>query len=107
MKMLELNGWDVGMSFSAALLLVIGGVLIGVALQLIGEVRVGWEFVLAAIAAVIGGYVGSEAFGTWGPAFEGLYLAPALIGAVVLGVVVDAATRYVTRGSYVHGPRPI
>jgi hypothetical protein len=37
---------------------------------------------------------------------EGLYLVPALIGAVILGVVVDAFLRYGTGGTYL-APRPI
>lgn len=108
--MLDLFGWDVGMSFAAALILILGALVVGVALQLIGSVRIGYEFGVTAIAAVVGGYLGSEAFGTLsttGPSFEGLYIVPAVIGGVVLGVVVDAAVRYVTRGSYVHSPRPI
>jgi uncharacterized membrane protein YeaQ/YmgE (transglycosylase-associated protein family) len=108
--MLELYGWEVGMDLTAALLLIGGAVVIGVAAQLIGEVRIGFEWIFTAIAALVGGYLGSEAFGTlstWGPVYEGLYVVPAIIGGVVLGVGVDAVTRYVTEGSYVHAPRQI
>ncbi len=65
---------------------------------------------MAAVAALIGGNIGSEALGTfstWGYAFEGLYVLPALIGGVVLGFVVDAIIRYFTQGSYVHHAQPI
>lgn len=107
---LVLFGWDTGMSFTAALLLIVGAVVIGVGAQLVGEVRIGWEFAVTGVAALVGGYLGSEAFGTlsaWGPAYDGLFIVPALIGALVLGIVVDAVTRYMTEGSYVHAPRPI
>ena len=108
--MLDLFGWDVGMSMLAALLLVVGALVIGVIPQFIGDVTVGWEWAGTALVALVGGYLGSEALGTlstWGPVFEGLYLLPALIGAVILGVVIDAVLRYLTKGSYVHSARPI
>ena len=108
--MLDLFGWDVGMSTLAAVLLVVGALVIGVIPQFIGDVTVGWEWAATAVAALVGGYLGSEALGTlstWGPVFEGLYIVPALIGAVVLGAVMDAALRYTTEGSYTHSARPI
>lgn len=108
--MLELFGWDIGMSALAAIILVAGAIVIGVLAHLIGEVRTGWEGPIVAVAALVGGYVGSEALGafsTWGFAFEGLYVLPALIGAVVLGAAVDIVVRYLTHGSYVHSPHPI
>ena len=108
--MLELYGWDVGMNLTAALLLIAGALVIGGGLQLIGDVRIGFEFVFTAIAGLVGGYLGSEALGTlstWGPVYEGLYIVPALIGGLVFGVVIDAVARFVTDGSYVHEPRPI
>ena len=108
--MLEVLGWDVGMSTYAAILLVLGAILLGVIAHIIGDVRTGWEGPVAAVAALIGGYLGSEAFGTfstWGVAFEGLYVLPALIGGLVLGFVVDALVRYATEGSYVSHPSPI
>jgi len=109
--MLDLLGWDVGMSLFAAILLIAGALLIGVLASFIGDVRVGWEWAVTAAAALVGGYVASEAFGgasTWGPVFEGLYIVPAAIGGVVLGVFVDAVSRYSTAGSYVrHEARPI
>ena len=108
--MLDLFGWDVGMSTLAALFLVVGAIAIGVLAQIIGDVRIGWEWAPTAVAALVGGYLGSEAFGsasTWGLAFEGLYIVPALIGGLILGVIVDAVTRFTTEGSYTHQARPI
>ncbi|HEX7172540.1 MAG TPA: hypothetical protein VF365_08035 [Candidatus Limnocylindria bacterium] len=108
--MLELFGWDVGMSGLAALLLVVGAVLLGAIPQFIGEPRVGYEFVFPMVGAMVGGWLGSEAFGTlstWGLEFEGLFVLPALIGGVILGGIVDIVARYLTGGSYTHEPRPI
>lgn len=108
--MLDLFGWDVGMSASAAILLVLGAMILGVITHFIGDVMTGWEGPVAALAALVGGWLGSEAFGTfstWGYAFEGLYVVPALIGGIVLGFVVDAIVRSLTQGSYAHHARPI
>lgn len=108
--MLDLLGWDVGMSTLAAVLLVVGAIVIGAIAHVVGELRTGVEGPIVAVAALVGGYLGSEAFGTystWGYAFEGLYVLPALIGAVVLAIVVDAIVLYLardTRGGYA---RPI
>ena len=108
--MLALFGWDVGMSGLAVILLVASAIVIGAIPLLIGEARTAWEWLATAAAVLVGGWLGSEAFGgisTFGPAFEGLYLVPALVGGIVLGSIVDAATRYVSGGTYTHAPRPI
>lgn len=108
--MLDLFGWDVGMSTIAALLLVLAALLIGVVSQYIGDVTVGFEWAGTGVAALVGGYLGSEAFGaasTWGPVFDGLYLLPAIIGALIVGFVIDAILRFSTEGTYVHRARPI
>ena len=108
--MLDLFGWDVGMSAYAAILLAAGAILIGVLVQFVGEVTTGWEGPIAAVATLVGAYIGSEALGTfstWGYAFEGLYVLPAAIGGVVLGFTIDAIVRYSTQGSYVRHSRPV
>ena len=108
--MIDFFGWSVGMGWMCLLLLVGGAILIGAIAQYIGETRTGYEWLVAAVAALAGGWIASEAFGTLstsGPAVEGLYIVPALIGAVVLGGLVDVMVRTVTGGSYVHHPRPI
>lgn len=108
--MLEILGWNIGMSGLAALALVAGALVLGVIAQFIGDVRVGWEWVAVSAAALVGGYLGSEGLAglsTWGPEFEGLYVLPALIGAVIIGGIVDLAVRYMTEGAYTRHARPI
>jgi hypothetical protein len=108
--MLVLFGWNIGMSGLAVVMLVGGALLIGLIAQIVGETRTGWEWLIAAAGALVGGWLGSEAFGTastWGPVFDSLYMLPALVGGVVLGGVADIFIRTVTGGSYVHHARPI
>ena len=111
MEMLEVIGWDTGMSGLAALLLIVGALLLGAVPQLIGESKFGvFEWLITSVAVLVGGWLGSEAFGeysTWGYAFEGLYVWPALIGGVVLGVITDVIVRFSTGGTYTHEPRPV
>lgn len=107
--MLELFGWNVGMTLAAASLVVLGALVIGAIAQYIGRTTVGYEWVFTALGAVVGGWLGSEAFGTlstWGPAFDGLFILPALIGGLVVGGVVDGLVRLSTGGTFLE-PRPI
>jgi uncharacterized membrane protein YeaQ/YmgE (transglycosylase-associated protein family) len=110
METLNLFGWDVGMTAWAVVALIAGAVIIGIVLQYIGDVTNGYEWSVAGLAAIVGGWVGSEALAglsTWGYEWEGMFIFPAIIGAVVLAIVVDLAVRYATGGSLVHHPRPI
>jgi hypothetical protein len=108
--MLNLFGWDVGMSGLAVILLVAGALIVGAIPLFIGEARTGYEWLSTAAAVLAGGWLGSEAFGgisTFGPVFDGLDLVTALVGGVLLGAVADVAVRYVTGGTYTHEARPI
>jgi uncharacterized membrane protein YeaQ/YmgE (transglycosylase-associated protein family) len=108
--MVELLGWDVGMGWLAITTLIAAALVIGIVAQVIGETATGWEWAPVGLGALIGGWIGSEALAgasTWGPVFEGMYLLPALIGALVLGAVVDLVVRYATGGHYLPAPRPI
>jgi hypothetical protein len=102
--------WHIGMSAIAAVLLIVGAAVIGAVSQFVGEPRIGYEWVFTAVAVLIGGWLGSEAFGaasTWGLEFEGLFVLPAIIGGVILGTAIDVIVRYVSGGSFTHEPRPI
>jgi len=83
--------------------LIVGALVFGVIAQLVGETRSGFEWLGDAIGFGIGALVASEfivAFQTVGPVWDGVALVPALIGGLVLGVVVEVATRYLTGGTY-------
>ena len=87
------------------LLLIGGALVVGVVLQAIGEPGTGWDWLVVAIAAAIGGLVASEfvvAFQEAGPVWDGLALVPALLGGLVVGIVVDAITRFSLGGRYLH-----
>lgn len=108
--MVDLYGWDVGMTGAAVALLFMAAIVIGAVVQNIGKASFDYEWVLTAVAAFIGGWLGSEALGaasTWGPEWQGMYLVPALIGAVVLSGLVAVALRYINGGTQVSNPRPI
>jgi uncharacterized membrane protein YeaQ/YmgE (transglycosylase-associated protein family) len=87
----------------AWIVLIVGALLFGVLAQYVGETRTGYEWLVVAFAAFIGAIAASEFLIGWRsfePVFDGLALVPALVGGLVVGVVVEVATRYVTGGSY-------
>ena len=95
---LGLGGW---------MLLIVGALLFGVIAQFVGETRTGYEWLGDAIAAGIGALVASEfivALQSTGPVWDGLALVPALAGAVVVGMIVEIVTRYMTGGTYFGRP---
>lgn len=87
-----------------------GGILIalaalgfGVVAQFIGETRTGYEWLVDGIAFAIGAVFASEFITAWRafePVWDGVALVPALIGGLVVGVVVEVATRMITGGTY-------
>ena len=86
---------------------IVGALVFGVIAQLIGETRTGYEWLIDAIAAGFGAIVASEFIVAWqsyGPMFDGLAIVPALIGGLVVGGIVEVATRLVTGGHYVPAP---
>lgn len=87
-------------------ILIVGALAFGVIAQFVGETRTGYEWLVDAIAAGIGALVASEFILAWqatGPVFDGLALVPALIGGLLVGIVVEVLTRFVTGGTYTHG----
>ena len=78
------------------IVLIVGALLFGGIAQFVGEPGSGFEWLGDAIGFGIGALVASEfivAFQAVGPVFDGLALVPALVGGLVLGVVVEVATR--------------
>jgi hypothetical protein len=95
------------LGIGGAILLIVGALVFGVVAQNVGEARTGYEWLVDAIAAGFGALVASEfivAFRDVGPVWDGLALVPALIGGLVLGLIVEVATRYMTHGTYAHRP---
>jgi uncharacterized membrane protein YeaQ/YmgE (transglycosylase-associated protein family) len=95
---LGLGGWIV---------LIVAAVVFGAVVQFVGEPRTGLEWLAVAIAAGIGALAASEFIVSWRsfePVFDGLALVPALIGGLVIGLVVEVATRYLTGGTYTGRP---
>jgi uncharacterized membrane protein YeaQ/YmgE (transglycosylase-associated protein family) len=86
----------------------IGAALVfGVVAQLIGETRTGYEWLVDAIAFGIGALVASEFIvgaRTFEPVWDGLALVPALAGGLIVGTVVEVATRFLTGGHYTGHP---
>ena len=97
---LGLGGW---------ILLIVASVVFGAIAQFVGETRTGWEGAVDAVAFGIGALIGSEfivAMQAYGPVWDGLALVPALVGGLIVGLIVEVSTRYVTHGTYVHHATP-
>jgi uncharacterized membrane protein YeaQ/YmgE (transglycosylase-associated protein family) len=101
------------MEFSIALgvfgwlALAVGALIFGGIAQFVGDTRTGYEWLIDGVAAGFGALVASEfivAWQTFEPVWDGLALVPALIGGLVVGIVVEVATRYLTGGTYATRP---
>jgi uncharacterized membrane protein YeaQ/YmgE (transglycosylase-associated protein family) len=93
----------IGLGLGGWLVLIFGALVFGAAAQMVGEPRAGFEWLGDAIAAGVGALAASELIGAWRalePTWDGLALMPALLGGVVVGLIVELATRYFTGGSY-------
>ena len=81
-------------------ILVAGAIVLGLLGQALRG-RVGYEGILTAIGAGVGGYIASEyslgGLGQWGYTYSGLALFPALIGAVIVAVIVEAVIYFAER----------
>ena len=89
----------------AWIVVIVAALIFGVLAQYIGEARTGYEWLVDAIGFGVGAIVASEFVIAWQkfePVYDGLALVPALIGGLVVGAIVEVATRYVTGGSYSH-----
>jgi uncharacterized membrane protein YeaQ/YmgE (transglycosylase-associated protein family) len=91
-------------------LVIAGAVIFGFIAQYIGETRTGYEWLVDGVAAVLGALIGSEflvSMRTFEPVYDGLAIVPAIVGGLVLGVVVEIATRYMTGGKYTTRPMAV
>jgi uncharacterized membrane protein YeaQ/YmgE (transglycosylase-associated protein family) len=95
---LTVGGW---------ILLVVASVVFGGVAQFIGTPRTVFEWLIDAVAFAFGAIIASEfivGLQTFGPVWEGLAIVPALIGGLVLGLIVEVATRALTHGTYAQRP---
>src|SRR4029078_9595125 len=97
----------IGLGLGGWIVLIVGALAFGCVAHLVGETRTGFEWLGDAIAAGIGALFASEfvlAWRTFEPTWDGLALVPALLGGIVVGLVVEVATRYLTGGTYTGRP---
>jgi uncharacterized membrane protein YeaQ/YmgE (transglycosylase-associated protein family) len=97
----------IGLGLGGWVVLIVGALVFGAVAQIVGETRTGFEWLVDAIAAGIGALFASEfivAWRTFEPTWDGLALVPALLGGIVVGLVVEVATRYLTGGTYTGRP---
>lgn len=80
------------MGVTAWMVLLIGAVVLGVLEQALSQAmgvsKSAYEWLVTAIGAAIGGVVGSGGLGAvsaWGPTLDGMYILPALFGAIIVG----------------------
>ncbi|HSL77261.1 MAG TPA: hypothetical protein VK867_09960 [Candidatus Limnocylindrales bacterium] len=99
--------FSIDLALGGALVLVIGAIAFGIVAQFVGQTRTGYEWLVVAVAAALGALVASEFIVDWRafePVWEGLALVPALIGGLVVGLLVEVATRFMTGGTYTGRP---
>jgi uncharacterized membrane protein YeaQ/YmgE (transglycosylase-associated protein family) len=97
----------IGLGLGGWVLLIVGALVFGAIAQFVGETRTGFEWTVDAIAAGIGALAASEFIVAWrtvDPVWDGLALIPALAGGLVVGLVIELATRFTTGGTYRHRP---
>lgn len=88
--------------------IVVIALVVGVAVQYLLRSSHRYEWLTIAVAATFGAYFASETLVTaegksatsvlagitsWGPSFDGLFIVPAIIGAVILAIVADLGVR--------------
>jgi uncharacterized membrane protein YeaQ/YmgE (transglycosylase-associated protein family) len=95
--------FSIALGFLGWMALAAGALLFGVIAQSIGETRTGYEWLVDSVGAGLGALVASEfvvAWRTFGPVWDGLAIVPAVIGGLVVGLIVEVATRFMTGGTY-------
>lgn len=100
----------INMGWAAGAVVVIVALVFGVLAQFIGEARTGYEWLADAIAFAVGAVVASEFIIAWravDPVWDGLALLPAIGGGLLVGVIVEVATRYLTGGTYTGASRHV
>ena len=97
----------ISLGIGGGILLILGALVFGAVAQFVGETRTGYEWLVDAIAAGIAALAASEFVVGWRtiePVWDGLAIVPALIGGLLVGLVIEVATRYMTGGTYFGRP---
>lgn len=90
------------MGFTALLGIIVVAILAGLAVQYLTKSSLRYEWLVVALAVAFGAYFASESFPNsgvfenveeWGPVVDGMYIIPAVIGALILAVVADLGVR--------------
>ena len=94
------------MEILGIVILVVGALVVGLLYRYVGENQEGWTWLITAIGAGVGAFIGSESLAgasKWGPEAGGMFVLPALIGAVVVGGIVEWVVRQATPKNRAHG----
>ena len=100
--------FNISLGIGGWALAIIAAFVFGVAVQLIGHVEFGYEWIISSVAAFVGIVVASEFIidlRAYEPVWDGLALLPAIAGGLLVGLVVAVVTRYATGGSFLAEPQ--
>jgi uncharacterized membrane protein YeaQ/YmgE (transglycosylase-associated protein family) len=84
------------MGIGAFILLIVAALVLGFVAQMIATPRFSYDWAIAAIGGAIGAFVAGQYLGvltTWGPLYDGMYLLPAALGAIIVAAAVEAVVR--------------
>ena len=88
------------MGFTGFVIVLVGALLLGILHRVMHHTAPMSEWLAIAVAAAIGGFIGSEWLGVaskWGPQVNGLYLVPALIAGIIVSAIAEQLIRKRTR----------
>ncbi len=84
------------MGIGAFILLIVAALVLGFVVQMVGTPRFSYDWVLAAVGGAVGAFVAGQYLGVltnWGPLYDGIFLLPAALGAIILAAAVEAVVR--------------
>jgi uncharacterized membrane protein YeaQ/YmgE (transglycosylase-associated protein family) len=100
----------INMGLGAWVVIIIAALVFGLVAQFVGEPHTGYEWFVDALAFGVGAVAASEFVTAWRavePVWDNLALIPAIGGGLVVGLIVEVATRLVTGGTYRSSDRPL
>ena len=100
----------INMGLGAWVVVIVAALVFGLVAQFVGEAHTGYEWFVDAAAFGLGAVAASEfIIGARAiePVWDNLALIPAIGGGLVVGLVVEVATRLITGGTYRSSDRPL